>query len=109
MSGTYKRKLTFECYTLAGTSISPTTAATAATVGTLLNERDVLMLFNSCDQPIAITVDGVLFASLAVGDQFVVDLGPTQIHLAGGAVIGAYKTGVTTPTAGSVRITLLGG
>lgn len=89
---------------LAGTSITPTTAGTATTVLTLTARRGLLTVTNTCNQPIAITRNGVDFAYLGIGVGLVKDYEASGRVLADGDVFAAYKLTATTPTDGKVLI-----
>jgi len=86
-------------------------AALTGTYATLLTaggDLRIIQLFNSCDQPILISLDGGTTGhfELDAQEQFSLDLAAAQRHVATGVVISAKHDGVA-PASGSVRVSVI--
>ncbi|MDE2255577.1 MAG: hypothetical protein KGL42_15110 [Betaproteobacteria bacterium] len=100
----------FQTGRLAFGSVTPTTAATAATLLTITGDKSLLVILNSLDTDCSLTYNGsgtaVEFIRLEAGESTVLDLNQAGKFMRSAKVIGAYNNG-SAPTAGSIRVTAI--
>jgi len=96
----------FQVVTAAASTITATTNATAIYMGVSVFPAKIILIHNSLDQAVVITVNGQDFVRCAKASE-VIDLSPAKLAISAGVTIGVYKQG-TTPASGEISITLLG-
>ena len=97
----------FQVGTVSGTAVSHTTAATATAAITTNQQYWSLAGFNSCNQAIGISLNGVEAFRIGVNSPTIFDLSTNGIYIPKGTVIGVYNLG-TTPTTGEISLTAIG-
>ncbi len=92
--------------TTAAASITATAAATPIAMGITFFPAKVIIIHNSLDNPVNVTINEVDAFRIAKGSE-VIDLSAARLTIGPTARSGVYKTG-STPTAGELSITVMG-
>lgn len=82
------------------------TAGTATSILTINADRSILQVFNSLNQEISITYDGIECWRLDIGESFSIDCRSNALKLELGKTIGVFYQSIA-PTTGSIRVTLV--
>jgi hypothetical protein len=101
-----KKPAIFDAYReIEGTSLSTTYANVGST---LASDAHIIHVFNTCDATVILSFDGGTtdHYKLDANEAFTLDLKTSQTVMAKGIQIQAKDAG-STPTAGSIRITIV--
>lgn len=88
-------------------SVTSTTQGTATTIVTLTRDTRTILVSNSLNAEVNLTLSGVAFAYLPANVSMTIDLGSNNHSFANGATVGVYHLGVAPTTSGNIAVTAL--